>query len=90
MKILALDGLHERHPGLTPCLGQSYVKAACVCFSRHHKPPLAVVLKHGGSDEHRKLDFTVPQLKRGRVQSPGTRGAERLGLIAGPRVRFAR
>jgi hypothetical protein len=63
MKILALDRLHERHPGLTPSLGQSYVEAACVCFSRHHNPPVAVALKHSGGDERRELDFTVPDAR---------------------------
>jgi hypothetical protein len=57
---LRLDGLHERHPGLTQALGQSYVEAASVCLSRHHQPPVTVSLKHGGNDELRVVNFVVP------------------------------
>jgi hypothetical protein len=63
MKSLALDGLHERHTGLTPALGQSYTEAASVCFSRHHQPPVALALKHGGGDERRELNFAVPDAR---------------------------
>src|SRR5437588_8023307 len=36
----ALERLHERHPGLTPAVGQSYAEAASICLSRHHQPPV--------------------------------------------------
>ena len=60
---LRLDGLHERHPGLTPALGQSYAEAASVCFSRHHEPPVTVSLKHAGNDERRVVNFAVPDAR---------------------------
>jgi len=60
MDELRLDGLHERHPGLTPALGQSYAEAASVCLSRHHQPPVTMSLKHAGNDELRVVNFAVP------------------------------
>src|ERR1019366_5610230 len=62
-RTVILDRLHERHPGLTPALGQSYAEAACVCFSRHHQPPVTVSLKHAGNDERRVVNFAVPDAR---------------------------
>src|ERR1035441_9343023 len=59
-RTVILDRLHERHPGLTPALGQSYAEAACVCFSRHHQPPVILALNHGFTVEHSTLNFTLP------------------------------
>ena len=63
MDELQLDRLHERHPGLTPALSDSYTEAASVCFSRHHQPPITVSLKHGGSDERRSVNFAIPDAR---------------------------
>jgi hypothetical protein len=60
---LRLDGLHERHPGLTQALGQSYTEAAAVCFSRHHQPPVTVSVNHAGADERRLVNFVVPDAR---------------------------
>jgi len=60
---LRIDGLHERHPGLTEALGESYAEAACVCWSRHHQPPIIVLLRHDGNDEFRLIDFAVPDAR---------------------------
>jgi hypothetical protein len=60
---LRLDGLHERHPGLTQALGQTYAEAASVCLSRHHQPPVTVSLKHAGNDERRVVIFAVPDAR---------------------------
>jgi hypothetical protein len=57
---LRLEGLHERHTGLTQALGQSFAEAAFVCFSRHHQPPVTLSIKHAGEDERRAVSFTVP------------------------------
>jgi hypothetical protein len=57
---LKLDRLHERHPGLTQALGESYTEAACVCWSRHHSPPVRVLLKRGSMDDARVVDFVLP------------------------------
>lgn len=63
MSELVLDGLHERHPGLTPALGQSYAEAACVCFSRHHQPPVVLALNQGSTVEHHAIGFTLPDIR---------------------------
>lgn len=63
MNDLRIDGLHERHPGLTQALGQSFAEAASVCLSRHHQPPVTVSVKHGGNDEFRVVNFVVPDAR---------------------------
>jgi hypothetical protein len=60
---LSLDGLHERHPGLTQALSESYAEAASVCWSRHHQPPIVVALKHDDTDELRVVNFAVPDAR---------------------------
>jgi hypothetical protein len=60
---LRLDGLHERHPGLTQALGQSYAEAASVCLSRHHQPPVILSLNHAGNDQLRVVNFVVPDAR---------------------------
>nr|WP_315489874.1 hypothetical protein [uncultured Rhodoferax sp.] len=37
---LLIEGLHERHAGLTPALGGTFSEAARVCLSRHHQSPV--------------------------------------------------
>ncbi len=39
---LLVEGLHERHTGLTASLGGVFFEAACVCFGRHHDSPVDV------------------------------------------------
>ena len=74
---LRVDGLHERHPGLTRALGESYTEAACVCWSRHHEPPVTVSLKCGNVDEPRIVNFAVPDARTpvsaGGVKQPNSR-----------------
>jgi len=45
---LRIDGLDERHPGLTAAVAATYYEAACVCLDRHHRPPTSFRLE---SDE---------------------------------------
>lgn len=60
---LKLDGLHERHPGLTRALGQTYAEAASVCFSRHHQPPVTVSVNHSGAVDRRLVSFAIPDAR---------------------------
>jgi len=60
---LKLEDLWERHTGLTPALSQSFAEAAFVCLSRHHEPPVTVLLNHAGRDELRSIDFAVPDAR---------------------------
>src|SRR5262245_25902383 len=64
---LSLVGLHERHPGLTQPLADSYAEAACVCWSRHHEPPIEVAVKNGNADHRRIVDFQVPDTRMRRA-----------------------
>jgi hypothetical protein len=58
--LLRLDGLQERHPGLTQAVVDSYVEAAAVCFSRHHQSPVTLSLQHGADQEFRVVHYPVP------------------------------
>jgi hypothetical protein len=60
---LRVDGLHERHPGLTQPLADSYAEAASVCWSRHHQPPVTVSLRYGGADQLRIINFVIPDAR---------------------------
>lgn len=60
---LLVDGLHERHTGLTASLGGVFFEAACVCFSRHHDSPIDV-------EVHRKDGKSVCEFA---FQTPGER-----------------
>lgn len=60
---LSLVGLHQRHPGLTQPLADSYAEAACVCWSRHHQPPVVVAVKNGNTEDQRIIDFQVPDAR---------------------------
>lgn len=57
---LRIDALHERHPGLTQALGDTYTEAASVCFARHHAPPVIMLVKNGSNEEDRLVNFTIP------------------------------
>lgn len=60
MSDLKLANLHERHPGLSPAVGESYTEAAFVCLSRHHISPVSVSVKQDGSSLVHTVDFTAP------------------------------
>lgn len=60
---LRVDGLHERHPGITQALGESFSEAASVCWSRHHQPPILIALNQGDSSVQRTIRFDVPDAR---------------------------
>jgi hypothetical protein len=60
LPLLRLDGLHERHPGLTQAVADSYAEAASVCLSRHHQSPVTLSLQHGNDEELRVVHYAVP------------------------------
>ena len=60
MDDLPLDRLGDRHPGLTRALGQTYMEAAAVCFSRHHEPPVTLSILRGAQNERRRVNFSIP------------------------------
>jgi hypothetical protein len=46
-KTLVLEGLDERHPGLTSTVAETYAEAARVCLDRHHKSPILFNIRKG-------------------------------------------
>jgi len=57
---LALDQLHQRHPGLTEALSNTYCEAASVCLNRHHTSPVDMTIKSNGKSRTESLAFSVP------------------------------
>lgn len=57
---LMLESLHERHVGLTASLGESFVEAASVCFSRHHASPVELEIVCFERSAYREVDFVKP------------------------------
>jgi hypothetical protein len=57
---ISLYRLHERHPGLTQALAQSYIEAACVCLARHHEAPVVFSVSQAGNKHCRTVDFMAP------------------------------
>ncbi|HME56927.1 MAG TPA: hypothetical protein VKF63_01205 [Terracidiphilus sp.] len=60
---ITLDRLHERHPGLTPALAQTYFETACVCLARHHEPPVVFSVNHAGNKHSRTVNFLIPDVR---------------------------
>jgi hypothetical protein len=60
LESMTLDGLHERHPGLTQALAESYIEAACVCLARHHQPPVVFSVNQAGNEHPRMVNFLAP------------------------------
>lgn len=57
---LPLDQLHERHIGLTPALGGTFVEAAAVCLNRHHESPVEINITSGNGVSTRQVEFNKP------------------------------
>ena len=60
---LNLDGMDQRHRGLTPPVAASYQEAASVCLSRHHTPPVTVLLSDNGHESSADLMWTAPDAR---------------------------
>ena len=46
---LSLDGLAERHEGLTEAIAECYSEAARVCLDRHHQSPVDLEIERDGT-----------------------------------------
>lgn len=57
---LPLQGLAERHEGLTNAIAESYTEAARVCLDRHHYPPIDFEIQNseGRTDVVTEWDLT--------------------------------
>jgi len=58
--VIRLDGLHERHTGLTESISGTYLEAASVCFSRHHDSPVHLNITCDGVFSAEALEFPRP------------------------------
>ncbi|MEK7407377.1 MAG: hypothetical protein AAB225_20060 [Acidobacteriota bacterium] len=58
--LLSLDAMHERHRALTESIAGSYQEAAAVCLSRHHLPPLPIMLSDNRSESSGEIIWTAP------------------------------
>ena len=58
-----LAALHERHPGLTKALGDTYFEAASVCFDRHHDSPVDISIECDGRNSIQSINFQKPDTR---------------------------
>ena len=58
-----LEALHERHPGLTASLGDTFLEAASVCLSRHHDSPVDMNVVCNGGDSTQLVEFPKPDAR---------------------------
>lgn len=68
-KVLRIDALHERHPGLTPSLAGTLEEAACVCLARYHQSPVTVDLRNAAQEEQLELPFRDPDARTRRAHA---------------------
>lgn len=85
-KALSITALAERHPGLTPAVGDGYAEAARVCLARHHQPPSVFAIDVAGVGTENALAWEAPDDRTARAwanESDATRdGAYAVSLAA--------
>jgi hypothetical protein len=58
--VLRLEGLGERHPGVTNALGDAYAEAASVCLNAHHQAPTEVTTQYKNKAAICALSWATP------------------------------
>lgn len=58
--VLRLEGLGERHPGVTKALGEAYAEAAAVCLSQHHRTPTEMTAQYRDGAHDCALSWEEP------------------------------
>lgn len=63
--LLQLEGLDERHPGLTPAMARVFFEAASVCLARHHDSPTQFKIERETSTTDAEIEWlpVSPSLK---------------------------
>jgi hypothetical protein len=56
-KSLQIQGLSDRHIGITPALSASYYEAACVCLDRHHTSPQEMAVIDNDAADAAAIDW---------------------------------
>ncbi len=59
--VLVLEGLSDRHPGVTPGLSSAYAEAAMVCLGRHHIPPSNMTVDCNNSKSLKLVAWVLPE-----------------------------
>ncbi len=81
-----LSSLHERHPGLTRPICESYAEAASVALSRHHVPPVEFEVAHEEAACLREVAWPQPDERTQRawanIDDTTCSGAYSLALAA--------
>lgn len=57
---LVLEGLSNRHYGLTRAVGDTYSEAAGVCLSRHHRAPVDFTVQVDGKASTNSVQWLAP------------------------------
>jgi hypothetical protein len=61
--ILPLDDMSSRHPGLLPCLEETYKKSAAVVLDKHHKPPQEFRLRDDDNEFRTLATWEIPDAR---------------------------
>lgn len=59
-QLLPLNGMEERHRGLTPALASSYLEAARVSLDKHHTSPQEFSLKDNKTENQVRVEWDSP------------------------------
>src|ERR1051326_1501978 len=57
---LVLEGLSDRHHGITKAIGDGYLEAACVCLSRHYDRAVVFVVEVDGEASENPVHWRIP------------------------------
>jgi hypothetical protein len=55
--------MDQRHRGLTAAVAENYCEAAAVCLSRHHQPPVQVILSDNGAESVASVAWVPPDAR---------------------------
>jgi hypothetical protein len=61
--VLQIEGLSDRHPGVTKALGDGFAEAAGVCLHRHHLPPQKFHVVRGEADLQASITWQSPTIR---------------------------
>jgi hypothetical protein len=71
-----LEGLAERHEGLTPRIAEYYAEAARVCLDRHHQPPVDFRIENAGTTLDATTEWFPPDDRTRRAWANETDATE--------------
>jgi hypothetical protein len=60
---LTISQMDRRHRALTPPIAGSYEEAASVCLSRHHQPPILLIVSDNGGSVSMEINWGAPDTR---------------------------